>query len=389
MSNKPRDLSDLVEKYKNNNVHDLYYRIKSLEASGLNIINFAFAAPGFDAPKVVKEATIETLHSGRNPLVPIEGISELRNEICDYIDRTRGFRPELKQIIIGSSVKIMLFTTLVSILKPNDEVIITDPYMPYYSRLISFMSANVKTLPLSETKDFKIDFSKLENLVGKRTKAIIISTPHNPTGRLLSKSDVEKLYELAEKNKFYLISDETYSQIILRGRHISPAIADFANNHTVILENLSYTFGLAGWGLGFYIIPKELHNPIRKVITDVVSPTPNFIQEAGVTAFRNAKKIIPEILNKYKKSSKTMVNGLNELPGFKCELPYGGVHVFPEVAGTNLSGLKLANYLLEKAGIAVLPGEVFGSQGKNHIRMSYSKSIEYINEGLMRLQESF
>ena len=372
-----------------NKVLGLFNRIKALEVKGVNVINFAFGAPGFDTPEVIQLATAEALHTRRNPLIPLEGISDLRKEICDYIDRTRGFRPELDQILVGPSAKIMLFTTLSAILSHGDEVVTLNPCLPYYNRLAEFLGAKVINSPFIKKENFKIDLKKLESVIGKKTKAILISTPHNPTGIVLTNTELQQLSEMAEKNEVFIISDETYNQIILNGRHISPAIVDRAQEYSIILESLSYTFSVASWGLGFYVVPKHILGTLKNAIADLTSPVPNFIQYAGVKAFQNADKLIPNMLERYKKCAKTLVDGLNELPGFNCALPSGGIHAFPDISGTGYSSLELAEYLLEKAGIAVLPGDIFGSRGKNHIRLSFSNSIEYINEGLMRLDESF
>jgi aspartate/methionine/tyrosine aminotransferase len=385
----PKQSGESSKSSEENKVLGLFNRIKKLEAKGINVINFAFGTPGFDTPVSIQEAASEILRSRRNPLVPLEGVPELRMEICDYIDRTRGFRPELDQILVGPSVKIMLFTTLVALIKSGDEVITTNPCLPYYSRLTEFLGGKVKFAPLSEKNYFKLDIDRLENQIGKKTKIIILSTPHNPTGNILTTSEIQKLSEMAEKNKLIIISDETYSQIILKGRHISPATVDRAKEHTIILESLSYTFNLIGWWIGYYLIPKHLLDKLKNVIIDMVSPVPSFIQYAGIKAFQNAEHIIPEVLEKYKKSSQTLVDGLKELPGFKCTLPSGGIHAFPDISQTGKSSLKLTEYLLDKAGLAVLPGDVFGTLGKNHIRMTYAASIENINECLMRLDESF
>jgi len=385
----PKQSKKISKDTGENRVLDLFNRIKKLEAKGINIINFAFGTPGFDTPVSVQEAVSEILRSRHKPLVPLEGLLELRKDICDYIDRTRGFRPELDQIVVGSSVKIMMFTTIAALIKPGDEVITTDPCLPYYKRITEFLGGKVKFAPFLKKNIYKLDIDELENLVGKKSKVLILSTPHNPTGNILSTSEINKLSEIARKNKLTIISDETYSQIILNGRHISPATVDRAKEHTIILESLSYTFNLVGWWIGYYLVPKHILDKLTNVMIDMVSPVPSFIQHAGVKAFQNAEYLIPDVLEKYKKSSRTLIEGLNELPGFKCNTPSGGIHAFPDISGTGQSSLQLTEYLIDKAGIAVLPGDVFGSLGKNHIRMTYATTIENINECLMRLDESF
>jgi aspartate/methionine/tyrosine aminotransferase len=372
-----------------NIVNDIFTRSKNLEAKGLNIINLAFGAPGFETPKVIREATREYIQSDHKPLVPLAGLPELRMEVCDYIDRTRGFRPDMDQILIGSSVKAMLFSTLLTAVNRGDEIIISDPGLPYYSRLINLLGAKIQVVPRVPKKDFKLDMKKLKDLIGKKTKAIILSTPHNPTGNVLTTREVQKIFELAEKNDSLIISDESYSQILFSGRHSTPAIIDRSKDRTVILEGISHSFSMAGWGLGFYLGPVDLIDKIENTIADTESHVHSLIQFAGSESLKNASEIVPQSFDRYKKNCAALVTGLNELPGFKCPMPDGGVFAFPDISATKKTSLELAEYLLDNAGVAVMPGNVFGEQGNGHIRITFATSIQKINEAIMRLQESF
>jgi len=373
----------------NNKAQDIFTRIKSLEASGINIINLAFGAPGFETPKSIRASTQEALKSGQNPVIPLEGSHELRMEICDYIDRTREFRPKLEQILISPSVKSMVFTSLLMICNRGDEIILSDPGKPSYARLAELLGMKVKYMLHSQKKGFKIDLDELEEIITKKTKALILTTPHNPTGNVLTNPEVQRISELAEKNNLHIISDETYNQIIFKGRHISPANIDRAQQDTILLESLSYTFNMAGWGLAFSLASKKNTSTLRSIMADMLPTVPGFIQHAGIEALQNADSIVPGIIDNYKKCCSSLVTGLNQLPGFKCQQPMGGIHAFPNISGTKKTSTKIAEFLLENAGIAVLPGEIFGPQGKDHIRISFATSKENIDEGLMRLDEIF
>jgi aspartate/methionine/tyrosine aminotransferase len=384
----PKTLKD-YEQMHHERIRDIDYRIKKLESQGINVINLAFGAQGFETPVLIRDAAMESLKLNPNQITPLEGLTELRLEICDYIDRTRDFRPDLDQIMIGPSTKNMIYTTLATLIKSGDEVIVTDPCIPYYASLATLLGAKVKFVPRMKDDKFKIDLSELEKSFGKRTKAIILGTPHNPTGNILSNRELQFIWDLVDKNKAYLISDETYSQIVFTGRHVSLATIDRAVERTIIIENLSYTFSIPGWGLGFCLAPDKIIEDILRITADLNAPIPYFIQFALAEAFKMSDSILPEILDKYKKYSKLLVHGLNDLPGFKCQSPPGGIYAFPNISATGQSSNELVNYLLDKSGIAVLPGDVFGQNGKGYLRLSYANSVDRINEGLIRLEESF
>ena len=389
MNSMLKNFSNYQGNSNSNKIQDIFNRIKNLESKGINIINFAFGTPGLDIPERIRIAASEALESNQNQLIPPDGLIELRIKVCDYIDRTRGFRPKLDQILISPSVNTMLFTTLLTCINPGDEVITTNPSVQSYARSAELLGAKVKYVPRFSKNDFKIDFAKMKSLVGKKTKAIILATPHNPTGNLLTNSEVQKISELAEKNNAIIISDETFSQILFKGRHNSPAISDRAQERTVVIESLSYTFNMADWGLGYCLASNKVISAMQSVIRDTQPQVPGIIQYAGCEALKNEDKLLADILKRYKKCAGTLVDGLNELQGFECEMPEGGIFAFPDISRTGQTSLEFANHLLEKAGIAVLPGDVFGKVGKDHIRITYATTIENINEGLTRLEEFF
>lgn len=384
-----KKVSHLPEEFSTKRVQQIFSRIRSLEAKRVNIINFAFGMPGFETPEVIREAALEAMKMGPGKPASYDGLPELKMEICDYIDRTRGFRPKLDQILIAPDAKAILFTILLSIIKRGEEVVTTNPSAPTYARLTELLGAQIKYLPSKKGDKFKVNLSKLDQLLGKKTKTILLSSPHNPTGNVMTNLEVQELSEAAKKNKNIIISDETFNQIIFNGHHVSPATFDHAQEQTLIVENLSYTFSITGWQVSFCIGPKKIIEKMQSIIVDTLPLVPNFMQYASAEALRNYDKIVPEVLTKYKKCCETMVGGLNNISGFKCAKPQGTIYAFPEISKTGKTSSKLAEQLLESVGVAVLPGDIFGTSGRNHLRLSFATPIENINEGLTRLEESF
>ncbi len=370
-------------------VQNIFNSIKKLEKRGENIINLGFSIPYIETPEQVQLTIREALMQYKHKSPQNKGIAELRMEVCNYIDRTRGFRPKLSQILIGPGLKPMLFNLLLTLLKNKDELIITDPGPYYYSSISKILGIRTKYLPILSEDNYTIDISKLEELLSNKTRAILINTPNDPTGNVISNKDLHEISKIAEKNKLLLISDETYSQIIFTGKHTTSAIFDRALRYSIILEDISNTFSMSGLGLSYCVGPSRIIERLQKISVEIIQPVPEFIQYAGVKALSDSETILPEIINKFKKCNHVMVSGLNELSGFKCTTPAGGVFVFPDVSGTKRTGIQLAKELLQKTGVVVLPGALFGKLGMNHIRLSFATEIENINEGLIRLQEFF
>lgn len=370
-------------------VQDIFNRIKELEDKGENVINLAFGLPIFETPEPIRFAAREAIMRSKSKIPNYEGVDKLKIEVCNYIDRTRGFRPKIEQIIITQGIKITLFNILQSLLIRNEEIVLTDPGFSIYSSLARVLGVKIKYIPRDEKKNFKINLSDLDEIITEKTKIILINTPHNPTGNVLTNSELQQLYEVAEKNNSIILSDETFSQIIFEGNHTSPGAIDRTQNRTMIIEDISYTFSMSGWGLGYCLGPEEIINRLRTVFFETTQMVPEFIQYAGIKALSESITILPELLEKFKKCCSAMVSGLNELPGFSCSKPNGGVFAFPDISGTGKSGQELTDELLNEAAIAVLPGEIFGKHGANHIRISFATEKVNINEGLIRLQELF
>jgi aspartate/methionine/tyrosine aminotransferase len=386
---KEFNLNPNLSGLESNIVLEILHRIRVLEAKGINVIDLAFPAPKFDTPKIILAAASEVLKYNRMVQPSFSGLPELKTEICDYIDRTRGFRPKLNQILIGPGRRCLLFSILFSILNRGDSILTLNPGAPSHISIAKLLGAKVKYLPSIVEGQFKLDLSHLPELLGKNTKGFLFSTPQNPTGNLLSNAELQEIFTISEKKETLVISDETFSQIIYSGTHVSPAIFDGAMESSIIVEDLSYELSMPGWCLGFCVGPVKLMEKLQNFISNIFPTVPEFIQYAAAKALSIEEELFPELLSRYKKCCSNMINGLNGVPGFKCSTPKGSMFAFPDITGTNMTTSELAEVLLENVGVAVLPGELFGYGARNHVRISFATSEEQINEGLTRLQEQF
>ncbi len=367
----------------------LTQKIKKLRTKGINVIDLTFDAPQLDAPELILNAANEALKHNKNIQPYYTGIQELKSEICDYIDRTRNFRPKMSQIAVGPGSRSLTFAILISLLSPKDAILTIDPSAPIYRKVSDFIGAKFNILPCLSEGKFMMDLSQLDKIFTENTHVFAFSNPQNPSGSIYTSRELQELSEFIRGKGTLIISDETFSQIVYKGTHYSPGIYDHAAGQTIIIEDLSYQFSIPDWNLGFCIGPKRFIRKLNIILTELFPPVPVFVQYAVKKALENAEELIPELLEKYRKCCELMLNGLNEIENISCTEPSGGIYAFPNVSGTNLTGQQLADELLDEYGIAVLPGETFGEIAKNFLRVSFATSEVQINECIIRLQERF
>lgn len=362
-------------------------RAKKLEREGKKVLHFEIGEPDFNTPENIKEAAKLALDKNFTHYVPSGGVGELREAVREYIKLTRGFEPDLEQIVITPGVKPAVFYSILSLVETGDEVIYQDPGYPTYYSLIDYVGAKRVPVKLLEENEFRLTPSDIAEKITQRTKMIIINSPHNPTGAVLTKKDVEELARLAEENNIWLLSDEIYSEIIYDEKHYSPCARDACGERSLLADGFSKCFAMTGWRLGWLIAPKELAKRITTFITNTVSCTNSFVQLAGMQALKGPKEEVKEMVREFKRRREVIVKGLNEINGFTCLLPKGAFYAFPNIKETGMTGEKLASRLLEKANVAVLPGTAFGEGGEGYLRFSYANSVENIKEGIERIKK--
>ncbi|MEM3442544.1 MAG: pyridoxal phosphate-dependent aminotransferase [Candidatus Bathyarchaeia archaeon] len=364
-------------------------KAKALEKKGKDIVHLEIGEPDFDTPKNIKEAAVKALYSGYTHYVPAAGIPELREAIAQYISKTRGIEVDPDEVVVTPGAKPIMFFAILALVNPGEEVMYPNPGFPIYESVINFVGAKPVPIPLLEEKDFSVDHEYFKEKFSKKTKMIILNSPENPTGGVLTKEDLKLIADcIGNRNDIFVLSDEIYSRIIYEGKHESIASLPEMKEKTIILDGFSKTYAMTGWRLGYGVMQKELAQKVTQLMVNSNSCTCAFVQMAGVEALNGPQDEVDKMVAEFRKRREIIVNGLNKIKGIKCKKPRGAFYVFPNITGTGMDCRKLGEYLLNEAGVAVLPGTSFGKYGEGYLRLSFANSIENINKALNRISEA-
>jgi aspartate/methionine/tyrosine aminotransferase len=364
-------------------------RARALEAQGRDMVHLEIGEPDFDTPKNIRDAAERALREGFTHYGPSAGMPEARAAFAQYVQETRGTAATPDQVVITPGAKPIIFFTMLALLDAGDEVIYPNPGFPIYESMVDYVGAKRVPLMLNESSGFQFDVDHLKSLVTKRTKLLILNSPHNPTGGVLSHDTVQRLSELAVKHDFYVLSDEIYARIQYEGAPVSPYSFPGMRERTVVLDGHSKTYAMTGWRLGFGVMPPEMALKVSKLQTNSNSCTASFTQIAGIEALRGPQDSVEAMIKEFRARRDMIVAGLNQVKGFRCHKPAGAFYVFPNITGTGMTSKEMENHLMEKAGVAVLAGTSFGSNGEGFIRLSYANSQANIRKALDRIASVF
>jgi len=364
-------------------------RAQELERQGKNILHFEIGEPDMETPKNIAQAGIRAIQDKKTHYVPSIGILELRKAVQDEVEKSRGYRPDLEQVLIAPGLKPGIFFSMLAIINPGDEVIYQDPGYPTYGSVTSFLGARGVLVPLLEENEFRMNPNDINDKITKKTKLIIINSPQNPTGSVMTKSELEEIAEMAKEHDIYIISDEIYSKMTYDTKHFTPTARDKARERTILLDGFSKYYAMTGWRLGYMVAPHKMAERLQDFLVTSVSCTAAFTQWAGVEALKGDQSFIDIMMKRFKKKRDKIVEGLNSVPGFKCLIPNGAFYAFPNIKGTNMSSKECADHLLYKAGVASLPGTAFGPNGEGYLRFSYATTLKNIDVAIDRIKKSF
>jgi aspartate/methionine/tyrosine aminotransferase len=364
-------------------------KAQELERQGKEILHFEIGEPDMETPENIAQAGIKAIKDKKTHYVPSIGITELRKAVQDEIEKTRGYRPDLDQVVITPGLKPGIFFSMAAIVNPGDEVIYPDPGYPTYGSVTSFLGAKGVLVPLLEENEFRMNPEDIKKRITDKTKLLIVNSPQNPTGSVMTKSELEIIAELAEENNVYVISDEIYSKMTYDTKHYTPTVIDKAKERTVLLDGFSKYYAMTGWRLGYMVAPEEMADRLKDFLVSAISCTAAFTQWAGIEALTGNQEFIPEMMKRFKEKRDKIVNGLNSISGFHCLKPKGAFYVFPNIKKTEMSSQKCADHLLYKAGIAALPGTAFGPYGEGYLRFSYASTLKNIDSAINRIKTLF
>jgi aspartate aminotransferase len=366
---------------------EILARAKALEAEGRDIVHLEIGEPDFDTPQNIIDKAVEALRSGHTHYGPSAGLPEVRKTFAEYIARDRGIDVGAENVVIVPGGKPIIYFPLTALVDPGDEVIYPNPGFPIYESVINFLEGKPVPLKLSEEKGFSFDIEDLKALITDRTKLLIINSPANPTGGVLTGEDLDAIAELAVKHDFWVLSDEIYSRIIYEGRHESITTRPGMLERTIILDGHSKTYAMTGWRLGYGVMPKELAAAVAKLQTNCTSCTAAFTQIAGAEALTGPQDAANAMVAEFKARRDLLVDGLNAIEGVSCVRPRGAFYVFPNITGLGLTSKQVETRLLEDFGVAALSGTSFGRFGEGYIRFSYANSQENIRKALDRFAD--
>jgi aspartate/methionine/tyrosine aminotransferase len=362
-------------------------RAKALERQGKNIIHLEIGEPDFKTPDNIKEAAIKALRDGKTGYCPAPGIPELREAIAADAGRRRGLDLKPERVVVFPGAKPVMTNTILALVDEGDEVIYPNPGFPIYESMINFVGAKPVPLPLREEKDFRFDPDEFRSLVTDKTKLIILNSPQNPTGGVLTRKDLESVAEVAIKKNIFVLSDEVYINIIYEGTHESIMTLPGMIDRTILLDGLSKSYSMTGWRLGYGYFPAFLVDHVARLNINSVSCTSHFSQWAAVEAIRGPQDAVRNMVAEFHKRRDVIVDGLNKIKGFRCRLPKGAFYAFPNITGTGKTSKELEGAFLNEAGVATLSGTSFGKYGEGFLRLSYANSVENIRTALKRIED--
>ena len=360
-------------------------KARALERQGKDIIHLEIGEPDFDTPRNVVESAVSALHKGWTHYGPSAGLPELRQQIAEYVSRTRDVPVASDEVVVVPGGKPIIFFSVLALVDVRDEVIYPNPGFPIYESMINYVGAKAVPIQLREERDFGLDVKELASLVNDRTRLIILNSPQNPTGGVLNKKDVHDIADVIGDRNIMVLSDEIYSRLIFEGEHFSIMSIPGFKERTILLDGFSKTYAMTGWRMGYGVMRADLAAHMTRLMTNSNSCTASFTQIAGVEALRGDQTPVDRMRDEFKRRRDAFVAGLNKIRGFSCRMPKGAFYAFPNTTKTGWPSKKLATALLEEAGVACLSGTAFGDFGEGYLRFSVANSLENLDKALDRL----
>lgn len=388
-------LAERMSRLGTENAFTVLAEVEKLRATGRDIVSLGIGDPDFDTPENVREAAKRALDRGRTHYNPSAGIRELREVIAAYLTRSRGLEFGPDEIVVTPGGKPILYHAILAIAEEGDEVIYPNPGFPIYESVISFAGAKAVPAALVEPREFRLDVEQLRRAASPRTRLIILNSPNNPTGGVLSRADMETVAEIAQQCDAWVLADEIYSEFLFEGQHVSITQIPGMKERTILLDGFSKTYAMTGWRLGYGAMPASLAEKIAQLNTNSVSCTATFVQDAGVEALTGSQEAVRAMIAEFKARRDLAVKELNSIPGISCVTPHGAFYAFPNVTrACRLLGLKTAeefqHAMLYDGGVVVLARTNFGprnaGEDQEYVRVSFATSRELLQEGFRRMR---
>ena len=364
-------------------------RAQELETNGREIIHLEIGQPDFETFDNIRVAGMRAIAEGQTRYTPPIGIRHLRERIAEEAGKRRSLHFHPDQVVVSPGAKPNLFFPAMALIEPGDEVIYPNPGFPTYEAMIRVAGGIPIPVPLEEENNFSFDLEAFHRLISNHTRLVILNSPSNPTGGVMPKEDLEEIARASQQFNFWVMSDEIYTRLAYDMTAV-PSIASLPGmmDRTIIVDGFSKTYAMTGWRLGYGIMPESLAQVVQLLLTHSIGCTAEFVQIAGIEALTGPQDQVQVVVSEYQRRRDVIVDGLNAIPGITCQRPQGAFYVFPNIKSFGISSSEMANLLLEKAGVAVLPGSSFGEYGEGYLRLTYSNSIENIRRAIHQIGEA-
>jgi len=379
-------LAERMSRLGTETAFEVLARARALEATGREIIHLEIGEPDFDTPEFIRQAAQKAMEDGFTHYTPSAGLPEVRQVVAQHLSKKVGVPYKAENIVITPGAKPIMFLSILALIEVGDEVIYPNPGFPIYESAVNFVGGKAVPYPLEEADGFKMGGEKLKRLVTDKTRMLILNSPHNPTGAVMGRKELEEVFEVIKNRDIWVLSDEIYSRIMYGGAHLSIASFPGMAERSIVLDGMSKAYAMTGWRLGFGAMPEKLAAAITKLAINDFSCTSGFGQKAIEAGLTGPQEEVDKMVAEFKARRDLIVAGLKEIPRLSIALPQGAFYVFPSIKGFNKSSKEIADYLLEKGGVACLSGTAFGKFGEGYIRFSYANSLKNIQKALEKIK---
>ncbi|OGS19704.1 MAG: aspartate aminotransferase [Elusimicrobia bacterium RIFOXYA2_FULL_40_6] len=380
-------IADRISKLGTEQAFHVLARAKEMERKGINMVHMEIGDTDFDTPTVIKNACKKAIDENKTHYLPSQGLLEFRIEIAKYISKTRGIKVEPEEVVVTPGAKPIIFYTLLATVNAGDEVIVPNPGFPTYESVVNFIDAKAVPLPLIAEKNFNFDLNLLEKLITKKTKYIIVNSPQNPTGGILTHESLVRIAQLAKEHDLWVLSDEVYDKFVFEGKFESISSLPNMKERTIILNAFTKTYSMSGWRLGYGVMNRDLAKVVSNLINNSISCSPNFTQWAGIAGLQAPESIVTKMRVELKKRRDAFVKEIVKLPKVQCHCPKGGIYLFLDIRETGKTSKEVFEILFEEAHVSTLSGAAFGKYGEGFLRLSFgSAPIPRIKEAVKRMQ---
>jgi aspartate aminotransferase len=363
-------------------------RAKEMERRGIDMVHMEIGDTDFSTPYPIVRSCIRAIKEGKTHYLPSQGLLELRRAAAAYVSETRHIDASPEETVIVPGGKPIIFNTILATVNPGDEVIIPDPGYPAYESVVHFAGAKPVYLPIRSECGFAFDIEEFRSLLTRRTKLIILNSPHNPTGGMLAHEHLEAVAAAARDMDLWVMSDEVYDRLIYEGEFESVASLPGMKERTVIMNAFTKTFSMSGWRLGYAVMPEALAHYFSLITNNSVSCTCSFVQWAGIEGFSMPERNMAKVRNMLKSRRDLLVKEIRKLPGVQCHIPKATIYIFADIRGTGHTSAEVYEFLFSEAHIATLAGTAFGANGEGFIRLSFGAlSLERIKEAMNRIKK--